>query len=149
MKRKNVAILLISAMLLGTGACSEKSGFTSGDFKPITQRVKNTYSFAETEAAETAKYSEDKLKEFQSGIREYCVEYGYEELFNYEKAMEGLLLDSTVEIHGRSALDENGKLTKEHLFDIVKENNKEYLKQATSVYKAVDDKVVLEICEII
>lgn len=76
------------------------------------------------------------------------MEYGYEELFDYEKAMEGITVDHTVVSHTYSALDENGQLTKEHLYEIVKRNNEVYLGDANAVIKKVDDEIVLQICGI-
>ena len=148
MKRKTVTIGLVVTMLLGLCACGKKSGFSASDFKPATPAVESTYVFAETEA-EPVRYSEEKLNAFQNMLQEYHVEYGYDELFHYEKAMEGMLVDSSVASHAYSALDENGILTPEHLFGLVKENNKVYLNSATSIYQALDDKVIRPICEII
>jgi len=149
MKRKTVTVGLVITMLFGLCACGKKSGFSVSDFKPAAPAIESTYAFAEAEAPEPVQYSQEKLKSFQNTLQEYRVEYGYEELFNYEKGMEGMLVDSSVDFHAYSALDESGKLNAKHLYDIVKENNKEYLKKATSVYEALDDKVILPICEII
>lgn len=68
-----------------------------------------------------------------------------------EKALEGISADHTVSKHRYSALDESGKLTKEHLFEVVRKNNAEYLKDETTglISDIKDDGYLLRVCEII
>lgn len=149
-KNRIVVVGLLTAMLFSFGACRKKSGFSLDDFKPkepVTEQ--KVYSFTEETPSETVVYDGEKLTEFRTDMREYPVEYGYEELFDYEKAMEGVTADHSVTSHAYSALDENGQLTKEHLYEIVKSNNEIYLEDATAVIRKLEDDIVLQICGIV
>lgn len=151
-KRKvcgKLAVGVTLAVLLMTGACGNKTEFSQDSFKPCETKPETNYSFAETEPSESVLYDKEKLSEFAQTLKEYSVEYGYDELFDYEKATEGILVEHTVTEHTYSALDGDGKLTDEHLCEIVLKNNEEYLKDVSSVIKEVDKKRIREICEII
>lgn len=144
-----VGCLLIT-IVFSFGACRKKNRFSLDDFKPKEPVAEQKeYSFTEETPSEPVVYDADKLAAFQTGLREYVVEYGYEELFDYEKAMEGVTAKHSVTSHVYSALDENGQLTAEHLYEIVQRNNEIYLSGATSVMKEVEDDIVLQICEIV
>lgn len=142
---------LIIIIVLSFCSCGGKAGFTSSDFKHIENSTSDRVPLVtEKVQSDVVKYNKEKLEEFQRTIKEYQVEYGYDELFNYEKAMEGIHVDHTVTTHKKSALDVNGNLTKEQLSAIVIKNNEEYLENVvTSIVKEVDESFILQICEII
>jgi len=149
---KKLAVGIMLSVLLSAAACGSGIEFAPDSFKPsgtkAETKAEECYSFAE-ESIEPVVYDAEKLAELKKMLKNYSVEYGYEELFDYEKATEGISVDHTVESHQYSALDVAGKLTKEHLCEIVQENNEEYLKNVASIIKKVDKKRIQEICEII
>jgi len=123
---KKLAVGIMLSVLLSAAACGSGIEFAPDSFKPsgtkAETKAEECYSFAE-ESTEPVVYDAEKLAELKKMLMNYSVEYGYEELFDYEKATEGISVDHTVESHQYSALDVAGKLTKEHLCEIVQENN--------------------------
>ena len=147
---KRIVVLLISAsVLLTLAACRQEPTFSMSDFNKHENTVTTTFSFATDDSSEELAYDSAKLEVFKKTLASYSVEYGYDELFNYEQAISGIQVDCTVSEHQFSALDSNGRLTKEHLFEIVRQNNSAYLTGTTSLIKDVDDELLLRICEIV
>ena len=147
--KRIVALLIIASVLLALAACRQEPTFSMSDFNKHENTVTTTFSFATDDSSEKLAYDSAKLEAFKNTLASYSVEYGYNELFNYEQAISGIQVDCTVSEHQFSALDSNGGLTKEHLFEIVRQNNAAYLIGTTSLIKDVDDELLLRICEII
>lgn len=143
------SVFIIISIVLTFSACKKEPTFSITDFNKHENTVTRTFSFMANDTSESLKYDEDKLKEFIDTVRSCSVTYGYDELFNYDQAIAGIQVDHSVVEHKHSALNANGQLTKDHLFDIVRENNSAYLDGMTSLIKDVDDELLLRICEII
>lgn len=143
------SVFIIISIVLTFSACKKEPTFSITDFNKHENTVTRTFSFMANDTSESLKYDEDKLKEFIDTVRPCSVTYGYDELFNYDQAIAGFQVDHSVVEHKHSALKANGQLTKDHLFDIVRENNSAYLDGMTSLIKDVDDELLLRICEII
>lgn len=150
MGKRLVAIILIVVMMCMVCSCGSKNKLVLSEFKPKEDSGNKVFSVAETEETVALAYDTEKMQEFQTAIKTEQVEYGYGELFDYEKAMQGMRVEHSVAEHKYSALDADGMLTKEHLCEIVIENNEVYLETAVkSVVKDVDEELILQICEII
>lgn len=148
MKRLCIFALVI-ILLITFCSCGKKMSFSMDDFDTYENTVSRTYSFSHDDQSELIKYNEESLLGFQQNVLGLGVEYGYNELFNYDMAMSGVFAGHEVSNHERSALDQNGFLTKEHLFKTIRKNNVEYLESKTSLLKDIDDEFLLRICEII
>ena len=147
--KRIVALLIIASVLLTLAACRKEPTFSMNDFNKHENTVTTTFSFTSDDSSETLAYDSAKLDDFKNTLASYSVEYGYDELFNYEQAISRIQVDCTVDEHQFSALDSSGKLTKEHLFEIVRQNNTAYLTGMTSLIKDVNDELLLRICEIV
>ena len=111
--------------------------------------VLTTYSFMDDDTSEPLAFDKNRLQAFRDSTIALPVEYGYDQLFDYDQAIAGIQVDHSVKNHAFCALDSEGKLTKEHLFDIVRANNSAYLTKMTSLIKDVDDARLGRICEIL
>ncbi len=147
--KKTLALLIIASVLLTASACRKEPTFSMDNFNKHENTVTTTFSFTSDDSSEAIVYDKTKLEEFKNTLASYSVEYGYDELFNYEQAISGIRVDCTVSEHKFSALDSSGKLTKEHLFEIVRKNNAAYLDGMPSIVEDIDDELLLRICEII
>lgn len=108
----------------------------------------SSYVLSEGDGSEYVIYDETALTAFAEKLKNTATEYGYEKLFDAEKSLEGVSIINSVESHPYSALDDNGKLTKEHLYEVVKKNTAEYLNTKPMMIKAVDDSLIKEVCDI-
>lgn len=147
--RRILSLLIIASVLLALSACRKEPSFSMNDFSKHENTITTTFSFTTDDSSEALVYDRAKLEELKDTLASYSVEYEYDELFNYEQAISGIQVDCTVSEHQFSALDSSGKLTKEHLLEIVRQNNTTYLTGTTSLIKDVDDELLLRICEII
>ena len=147
--KRIVSLLIIASVLLTLAACRKEPTFSMNDFNKHENTVTTTFSFTSDDSSETLAYDSAKLDDFKNTLASYSVDYGYDELFNYEQAISRIQVDCTVDEHQFSALDSSGKLTKEHLFEIVRQNNTAYLTGMTSLIKDVNDELLLRICEIV
>jgi len=148
-KKRILLWLLIVSVFTTFLACKEETSLSLDDLKKPEGTVTTAYSFQAEDTSGELLFDENKLQEFQTLLTSTRVEYGYEELFDYEKALWGIQVDHTVSEHRYSALDSDGKLTKEHLLEVVKANNVAYLSKNTSLLKKLDDEYLLRICEIL
>ncbi len=150
MRKRIIAGVLLFVILFTFCSCGTKNKLSLDEFK-AGEKSKKAFCFLEDiDERVSLRYDADKLKEFQADINNVPVEYGYDELFNYEKAMQGMRVEHTVEKHAYSALDADGVLTKENLYDTVLKNNEIYLESVVkAVVKELDKKLILQICEII
>ena len=142
-------LLILASAMLTFSACRKEPTFSMDDFNKHENTVTTTFSFSPDDTSEALVYDGTKLEAFKNTLASCSVEYGYDELFNYERAMAGIQVDHSVVEHKYSALNAGGQLTKEHLFDIVRENNSAYLNGMPSLIKDVEDELLLRICEII
>ena len=144
-------IVALSIVCAAFSSCGKKQKFSNDSLTAMKNTLKHTYSFDQGNTSETAQFDSDKINKFIVGIKNTAVDYGYAEMFDYEKAMSGIDIDHTVDKHLFSALDSSGALTKEHLLEVVNRNTKEYLNDSTmGVISAIDDQsFLLRICEII
>lgn len=147
--KRIVVLLIIASVLLALAACRQEPTFSMNDFNKHENTVTTTFSFAADDSSEDLAYDSTKLEAFKNTLSSHSVEYGYDELFNYDQAISRIQVDCTVSEHQFSALNSNGKLTKEHLLEIVRQNNAAYLTGTTSLIKDVDDELLLRVCEII
>jgi len=86
-----------------------------------------SYNFSSEDGSQPPAYDEAALLALQKAYLTQPTGYAYAELFDYNEAISGIKSGLFVEHHALCALDENGNLTKEHLLEIVKENNKQFL----------------------
>lgn len=142
-------LCVIVAILFTFCACSKEPSFSLEDFDKHEDTITRSYSFSQSDPSELLVHDAAKLSDFQDLVSSAYVEYGYDELFNYEQAVSGIYVDHSVSEHAFSALDQNGHLTKEHLFEVVRKNNATYLEGMTSLIKDIDDEFLLRICEIV
>ncbi len=149
-RRKIITSILVFVMGISLCSCGSSNQLTLSEFQPKENTEEKEFVISEAEEAVTLAYDEEKLQDLQAAIKSYTVEYGYDELFCYEKAMQGAYVDSSVTEHEYSALDTEGLLTKENLYELVLKNNEVYLETAMkSIVKELDRKIILQICEII
>lgn len=146
-----VIFLIMVLVMCFLCACGNKNQFSKEDFESKGENVSTiTHSFMKTDDSEVVTYDKEMLQQFQNSIMAQTVEYPYPELFNYEEAIGGIKSGLVMEEHTYSALDKNGKLTKEHLINIVKENNDVYLKEInTSILAPVEDELLQQICKVL
>lgn len=146
--KRVVAVVLIAGTLC---ACGKKKGFSSEDFQNSNQNTAVvTHSFSESDDSGKVTYDKVALQNFQTNLMAQTVEYPYPEMFNYEEAIGGIKSGYTVDKHACSALDSSGKLTVEHLVEVVKNNNKVYLKELnSSIVKDVNEELIKQICTIL
>lgn len=145
--QKGIALTVIFVLtVLMCSGCKRK--FDINSFEKHENTTTITHTFSNTDESEKVIFDESSLHRLRKTYLSQPVTYGYDELFNYEEAIPRIKSGYVVENHARSALDENGKLTAEHLFEIVRKNNDEYLENKV-LLKDVDDKIIHRICEII
>lgn len=153
MKNKNMkrlfVLLLGIILVLSCCSCGKKTSFSIDSFDTHENTIERTYKFTEDENSEPVRYNKKRIHDFQKEIVNTKVAYDYDELFDYDKAMSGVFVNHNVTSHDYCALNQNGVLTTEHLFEIVRQNNTEYLKNMTSLLQDIDDEFLLRICEII
>lgn len=159
-RKKSILITILATAVFLCSCGQEYGNFTSkkkkssiNDDLAVFEKQENTtsitHSFSTDDNSETLEYNKNSLQNFQTSYLTQSVSYGYDELFNYHEALSRIKSGLTVDNHTHSALDQNGNLTEEHLFEIVKENNKEYLAEKSSLLKDVEDDLLHRICEIV
>lgn len=137
-------------MTISLCACKDEIDFSINDLDAHQNTIVSTFSFNANDESDSATLVNDRIKDFQEMLSGTSVEYGYNELFDYQKALAGMMVDHSVVEHKYSVLNAEGKLTKELLFDIVRKNNVDYLKNQTSLLSDIeDDDFLMRICEII
>lgn len=151
MMKRMLCAVIVMAMLFALCSCGSKVSFKQDSLTNKSDTVTITNSFSETDDSAVVKADTTKAKSFIQSVKEQTVDYGYDEMFNCDKTLEGIYFDHTVANHQYSALNENGKLTKENLFRVVRENNKSYLadQQTTILEDMDDDDYLMRVCEII
>lgn len=144
-------LTVLSTVCITFSSCGKKSGFSEESLAVRENTLTHSYTFDSDNSSRELSFDTDMLNNFVSAVKALNIDYGYDEMFNYQKAMEGMNADFTVERHKNSALDENGILTKEHLLEIVNKNTADYLNSvATGIIHKIDDRdFLLRICEII
>ena len=144
-------LVMLSVVGVAFSSCGTKTKFSNDSLNTMQNTLAHKYSFDENNASETVQIDSDRMNQFIADIKNTAVDYGYAEMFNYEKAMSGIAIDHAVSKHQFSALDSSGALTKEHLLEIVNRNTKEYLKNSTTkIVSEIDDQsFLLRLCEII
>lgn len=150
---KCLCLLLLFGMVgFILSGCGKKREFDLTLFEKNENTIEATHSFSTDDASERVRFDADKLREFRETVEATAVEKTrYDGLFDYETAIAGIDFDHSVAAHRYSALDENGELTKEHLFEIVCENTPPYIEENFSYGFAeeVSDDLLLTICEIV
>ena len=150
MMKRIFLLILVLLMIISFCGCRDKIEFSIDDLDTNKNTIVSTFAFNSNDDSAKALLKNDKVKSFQEMLSTTSVEYGYKELFNYQKAISGMLVDHSVVEHKYSALNDKGALTKEFLFDIVRKNNVEYLDKQTSLLGDIDDdNFLMRICEII
>ena len=145
------AVILLGIVCVTMSSCGKKQNFSKDSLNAVQSTLKHRYSFDKNNASETVVIDYDLMNQFVADIKNTAVDYGYAEMFNYEKAMSGIAIDHTVSDHRFSALDSSGNLTGEHLLETVNRNTRDYLKDSTSgIVAEIDNQsFLLRICEII
>lgn len=150
---KTYLIFLLAVSISGSllSSCGSKNEFSTQSLKAKQDTLARSFAFDSQNQSDHVTYDESELAGYIGYVKSLPVDYGYPELFNYEKAMEGISANHTVAQHQYSALDEHGELTKEHLLEIVNKNTAEYLEgESTKLIKPVDNPdFLIRICEII
>lgn len=155
---KNVKriISLLLCMLLAAGAftgCAiggRKMATPNLDFstKPQTYGV----AFSAEDGSPTLRLDAAAAEAFDEEISAIAVDFPYRELYGVDACYDRMFTDCAVTRHARSALDENGRLTAEHLRDLVQENNRRFYESPEIIpafYEAVDDEYLLALCRLI
>lgn len=146
MKIQWISFLLAVALLTGCGAGN----------KPAQRPQLNT-DFPEQDAAfsfsagpsECLKFSDASASAVRTAVAQIRPEYAYEELYQLEEVKKRLDFKATVQQHRHSALDDSGVLTANHLHQLVKKNNEEFMADKPFGYTCVEDDYIAEICDFI
>ncbi len=109
--------------------------------------------FSETDASPAVSVSADSAAALAEYVKAMSKEYRFSDLYYTEEAYKRMTEPfDKVDRHRFSALTEEGTLTAEHLFELVKRNNAEYLKGkdfAVRMSSAPKDKTIKEFCAVI
>ena len=149
--RKTVCYVLGAFIAVGMCSCSTKPRYKVSSLKTVSNTLSVTNSFTKKDDSEVVDAAASELVSFIAGMKEQTIDYGYNELFDYNKAIEIIDTNHTVAEHQYSVLDENGALTKERLFQIVQSNNKNYFDEnSNEIYQEISNTAYLKrVCEII
>lgn len=111
------------------------------------------FSFATEDNSPTVTISEEAREKLLSYMDSIKIEYVYEELYDTDNAYKRMTSSDYVTKHKYNALDNSGKLTVEHLAEIVKANNALFFESVDDTKKAffenVEDDKLDEICAVI
>lgn len=143
------AVLLVMTLFCLCFSACQKNRFSVDSLDEHKNTLTHDYSFDSHDKSEQIGFDSEKLSGYISDIKNLSVDYGYPEMFNYQKAMEGVNADCTVAKHSFSALDDNGALTKEHLLEIVNHNTEKYLEETPLLTEIDNQEFLLRVCEII
>lgn len=113
-----------------------------------TSAVDTGKVYTKTEPVELA-LSRSGLETFEKYLSEYAVQYDFDEQYGIEEALKKYG-NRAAEPIGKHAHDirVNGKLDADHLYQLVKENNKKFFEESSSsnFYKEYSDNQLKEIC---
>lgn len=147
MKKITVTILAI-ALLVSLCACKkEKAELPKLDTNFTGRQV--TYTFADN-PAEYINLSADGAATVLEAVASQQPDYVDKDLYQLEEVKSRLNFDATVEIHQHNALDAAGNLTAQHLAELVKANNEEFLADKPFGFENVkDEEYILALCTVI
>ena len=152
--KRNIAFLLCLLMILscfvGCSASKNKSSNANLAFTSVQKQY--SVSFLDHDSSEIISMNQEDAKQFEEFVSSVSLEYPYSELYGVNECYDRIFTYSSVSKHERSALDNNGKLTAEHLFELVKENNQQFnedKKNDMGFYKDAEDDFLLSLCKLI
>ena len=152
--KRNIAFLLCLLMILscfvGCSASKNKSSNANLAFTSVQKQY--SVSFLDHDSSEIISMNQEDAKQFEEFVSSVSLEYPYSELYGVNECYDRIFTYSSVSKHERSALDNNGKLTAEHLFELVKENNQHFnedKKNDMGFYKDAEDDFLLSLCKLI
>ena len=115
--------------------------------------MESELKFTEADSSPAVSLSAESAEAIRAHTDSMSREYSFCEFYETEEAYKRISDGFTrIKNHKFSALDKDGKLTAEHLFEIVKKNNTEYLKGENfeaEMSSKPKDKFVKEICTVI
>ena len=146
-------VLYTISLYLKYDAPSDKSDapvYTTSVYQNVmkTSAVDTGKVYTKTEPVELA-LSRSGLETFEKYLSEYAVQYDFDEQYGIEEALKKYG-NRAAEPIGKHAHDirVNGKLDADHLYQLVKENNKKFFEESSSsnFYKEYSDNQLKEIC---
>ncbi len=151
MKKYAMGIGLCFALPIFLCSCTEKKiEFRIESLDVVENTFHTTAKFSEEDTSEHVVVNNGKIASYKTYLGSLEIDYGYDELFNIEKTLEGMYSDHAVESHAYNIMNQQNSLTKEHLFEVVRKNNVDYLKdEPFGKSDIADDEYLMRACEII
>lgn len=145
-----ITAIVIFLSISGCGNTIKNSTSANLDFSHIEKEY--TYSFSNNDSSRPVKVNGNLAEQFNKTISNISLEYEFADLYGVLECYDRIFTKCYVSKHKCSALDNNGKLTAEHLAKIVEQNNKDFYNQENVVkgfYKEADGKFLLSVCKLI
>lgn len=139
--------LVLLSLVLTLGGCGKKSSSYPQLNTDFSGKV-NTYSFSAKPSADLT-LSEKSAQTLKDSIAQQTAQYVYADMYALEEVKSRLDLDTSVQEHRYSALDQNGALTANGLYQKVLANNETYMAEEPFGYKIVEDDYVAKLCDFI
>ena len=121
-----ITAIVIFLSISGCGNTIKKSTSANLDFSHIEKEY--TYSFSNNDSSRPVKVNGNLAEQFNKTISNISLEYEFADLYGVLECYDRIFTKCYVSKHKCSALDNNGKLTAEHLAKIVEQNNKDFYK---------------------
>lgn len=152
--KKGICLILCCFIILSTfaGCGSSKIKMPDADLDFSSVEKQYSVSFQSEDRSEELRLSIDKADTYADFISEIDPDYFCSDMYGTDECYGRIFTDSSVESHAFMALDSNGKLSAEHLREIVKANNQKFYeesKTAKNFYTEPDDELMLSICKLI
>ena len=145
--KRVICVAVFLSLLLALGGCGTKKQAhpkLNGNFFGRTI----TYTFSAQPSAQLT-LSGERAQALKDVIAQQTADYGYEDLYALEEVKSRLNLDTAVQSHRYSALDQQGALTASGLYQMVIANNDAFLADEPFGYKIVEDDYIAELCKFI
>lgn len=152
--RKIIAVTLCLLILVSSLVGCGNKGYKSSNANIVFSSQEKNYSvfFLSTDTSERLHLNQTEIDKFNQLVSDISLDYTYDELYGIEECYDRIFIDNNVATHAYSALDSVGKLTAEHLSELVKDNNKSFLEETEKVagfYHEPDDEYLLSVCQLI
>lgn len=145
--KRMISILLVVVLLTSLCACGQKKMTHNMDFGTKDKNIFST--FMENDNSQKVTLSENAEDEIKLLIDSMKIDFPYSDLYQTEECFNRLNVKFNVTTHKYSALNDAGKLDAQHLLNIVKNNNSNYLDEHTFGLEAPKDEFTLELCQLI
>lgn len=151
--KRIISVALSLAVILAMVGCGDKTPkSSSADLGFSSTKREYKYSFSTNDPSGTVKLDKSSSEQFEKTVSEISLDYTFADLYGVSECYDRIFTNASVSKHKYSALDKDGKLTAEHLAEIVKQNNKVFYEQnstAKAFYKETDEKFLLSVCKLI